>query len=324
MSKPILLRTDAELQMGDSLRADFDQLVEIRTAEDDQETTIVRHAPAADLIFTCYAPITKRVIDAAPKLRGIVKYGVGVDSIDLDAATARGIPVVHCPDYGTETVADHAFALLIALARRLAAIDRAMQQHGWLWPEPAYMATDLHEKTLGLIGFGRIGKAMARRGTGFGMRLLAYDPYVEQDANLLPGLEFASLDDVISQADFLSLHCVLTSETRGIIGRAELCRMKNSAFLIDVSRGALVDEEALADAVRTRQIAGAGFDVFPREPLTREHPLFGLDNVILTPHFAFYSREAYQRLEKECLDAVRFLLAGQMPKNVRNVAVLAK
>ncbi len=321
MWKPTLLRTDRELNMGQEVWSQLTDVVRIVTAEDARQTTLIRHAPTADLIYTCYAPISADVIGAAGRLRGIVKYGVGVDNIDLDAATARGIPVAHCPDYGTETVADHAFALLAGVARRITTIDRDIREQGWLWPEPRRCGVDLAGKTLGLIGFGRIGKAMGRRGGGFGMRRLVYDPYVPQTTHGWDDLEFATFERVIEESDFLSLHCVLTPETRHIVGEDELRRMKNSAILIDVSRGALIDEQALVSALAHRQIRGVGLDVFSEEPLSANHPLFDFDNVILTPHLAFYTEEAHQRLEHECLEAVRSILDGRLPKNVKNMQV---
>ena len=322
MPLPTVLRTDAELDMGASWPASLARSLRIVTAQDDRPETIVHLAPKADLIYTCYAPISAEVIAAAARLRGIVKYGVGTDSIDLEAATARGIPVVHCPDYGTDTVADHALALLLGVARKITTIDRAMQAQGWLWPEPEYCGVDLAGKTLGLIGFGRIGKAMARRGGGIGMRRLVCDPYVPCDTEGWGGLTFGPLEQVLEEADFLSLHCVLTPETRHILDAAGLQRMKPAALIVNVSRGALIDQEALVDALREGRIAGAGMDVFPREPLDRAHPLHALKNVILTPHLAFYTREAYERLEDQCGQAIRALLAGKLPPNVKNGAAL--
>lgn len=322
MSQPTLLRTDAELNMGGSWPAKAYEQFKVLTAEDDQEATIVRLAPEADLIFTCYAPITAEVIAAAPRLRGIVKYGVGVDSIDLDAAAQRGIPVVHCPDYGTDTVADQAFALLISTARKIVPIARGMDRQGWLWPELQYEGVDLTGKTLGIIGFGRIGKAMARRGGGFGMRRLVCDPYVPHDAEGWGDLEFASRDAVIEQADFLSLHCVLTPETRHILSADALQRMKPTAIVVNVSRGDLIDQAALVDALTEGRIAGAGLDVFSNEPLDRSNPLHDLPNVVLSPHLAFYTREAYERLEAQCLRGVEGLLAGQFPSTVKNADLL--
>jgi 4-aminobutyrate aminotransferase len=324
-SMAILLRTDAELKMGDSWPDEARQAVRFLTAPDDQVGTIARLATEADLLFTCYAPITAEVLQAGKRLRGVVKYGVGVDSIDLETAGALGIPVVHCPAYGTETVADHAFALLISLARRLPQIDRGMLQTGWLWPATEFCGFDLAGKTLGIIGYGRIGKAMARRAGGFGMRRLICDPYVAHDIEANPELSFAPLQRVLEEADFLSLHCVLTDETRGIIDAQAFDRMKPTALLINVSRGALIDKQALIDALAADKIAGAGLDVFENEPLDRNEPLYQFPNVQLTPHLAFYTHEAYERLEAQCYTAVRSLLQGRLPGSplfVKNHALL--
>ena len=321
MTLPIILRTDAELNMGASVIDRIKEFGHLVTSENDDVQTLKAHVRDAELVFTCYAPISDEVIAAGTRLRGIVKYGVGVDSIDLEAATEHGIPVVHCPDYGTETVADHAFALLIGVARKIAKIDRSMRSHGWLWPSTEYCGVDLAGKTIGLIGFGRIGRAMARRANGFRMRQFVYDPYVAtSSANYEASRpEFRSLQDVIENSDFLCLHCVLTPETNRIIGTNEFLRMKKSAILINVSRGNLVDEDALVEALNNQRIAGAGLDVFVTEPIATTHPLMNLDNVILTPHFAFYSREAYERLECECCDAMCDLMNGKLPSNIKNV-----
>ena len=323
MTLPIVLRTDAELEMGASWDAEAKRGFQVLTAEQDQVETFVRLVPEADLIFTCYAPITAEVFAAGRRLRGIVKYGVGVDSIDLEAASKLGIPVAHCPDYGTDTVADQAFALLISSARRITQIDREMRKAGWLWPATEYQGVDVAGKTLGIIGFGRIGKAMARRAAGFGLRCLVYDPFVPHDLEGWDNLRFTQLDEVLQEADFLSLHCVLTDQTRHIIDRCALQQMKNKAILVNVSRGALIDQAALIEALESGQIAGAGFDVFENEPLDQTHPYYELDKVILSPHFAFYTQEAYQRLESQCLTAITELLAGRMPSHVKNAAALA-
>jgi len=322
MPSPIVLRTDAELNMGASWSPDSNRAFQLVTAENDEVETFLHLVPEADLIFTCYAPITAAVLAAGKRLRGIVKYGVGVDSIDVDAASALGIPVVHCPDYGTNTVADQAFALLISSARRLTQIDKDMRAAGWLWPSSEYLGVDLSGKTLGIIGFGRIGKAMARRALGFGMHCLVSDPFVPHDTDGWGDLTFTQLDDVLQDADFLSLHCVLTEETKNIIDHAALQRMKHSAILINVSRGALIDPSALVEALQEGWIAGAGLDVFVDEPLDRDHPFYRLENLIVSPHLAFYTTEAYERLEAQCLTAINELLAGRLPNHVKNIDAL--
>jgi len=324
MPKPTLLVTDAELNMGGSWPAEAADEFELVTAADDAAATLIEAAAAADLIFTCYAPITAEVIAAAPRLRGIVKYGVGTDSIDLQAAAERGIPVVHCPDYGTDTVADQAFGLMLAAARQIPKVDSDLKQQGWLWPEAPYLGTDLAGKTLGIVGFGRIGKAMACRGGGFGMQRLVCDPYVPHDAQEWGNLQFASLERVLAEADFLSLHCVLTPETKGLLSAENLRRLKPTAIVVNVSRGELIDQQALVEALQQGRLAGAGLDVFAQEPLDAEHPLHSLGNVVLSPHFAFYTREAYERLEAECLGKVRDLIAERVPPHVKNAAELHK
>ena len=265
----------------------------------------------------CYTPITARVIAGARHLRGIVKYGVGIDAIDIEAARQRRVPVVNIPEYAEETVAEGAFALMIALARKLGPLHREMQAAGWAWPVNQWLGHDLAGKTLGLIGVGRIGRSLARMaGAGFRMRVLGFDPFVDRESMRRAGVEKCDqLTDLLSSSDFVSLHSVLNADTRHLIGRAELAAMKPSATLINVSRGALVDEDALVEALVSGRLAGAGLDVFSQEPLaTIGHPLsrlFGLPNVLLTPHLTFYTHEAMERLEDETLARCDELLEGR-------------
>ncbi len=316
-----ILRTDAELNIIEQYMDQVSAVAHVATCESYDADEIARQAADADLILTCYTEIPAKVINAAPRLKGIVKYGVGTNNIDLEAATRNKVMVANCPDYGSDTVADHAFALLISLARRIPELDRAMRQEAWLWPRE-WFGLDLAGKTLGLIGLGRIGRCMARRARGFGMELIAVDPYVDPGEAGDLGVAFTSLDELLERADFISIHCVLTPETRGLVGREQLKRMKDTAFLIDVSRGAIVDEAALIRALKEGWIAGAGFDVFEHEPLAPDYPLLGMDNVILTPHVAWYTREAFERVEKDTLNGVLDILAGRTPKFLKNVEVL--
>ena len=281
------------------------------------EAELEREVSDADLLLMCYTPITARVIAAGSRLKGIVKYGVGIDAIDLSAARHRGIPVVNVPDYAENTVAEGAFALLIALAKRLPTIAGAVQREGWLWPEPRWLGQDLAGKTLALIGAGRIGRRMARMaGLGFQMRTLAYDPYVDADTMAAAGLEKVEhLPTLLAQADFVSIHCVLNEGTRHLLGVTELACLKPSAILINVSRGALIDEVALVQAVLAGKIGGLGLDVYGQEPLARSGhplaPLFGRDNVVLFPHLTFYTHEAMHRLEQDTLDRCFEILEGR-------------
>ena len=232
-------------------------------------------ADAEVLVASCFAQVPADLIEAGPRLRGIVKYGVGVDNIDLSAAKRRGIPVANCPDYGSGTVADHAFALLIALARRLVLQDAEFRRHGWYWPDERFCGVDLEGKTLGIIGLGKIGRKMARRAAGFEMQVVAYDPYVDVNSVEADGcrVRLVTLNELLNVSDFVSVHCTLTPETAPAAGRAGIARMKSSAFLIDVSRGAIIDESALMRGLQEGWLAGAGLDVFPSEPLADKHPL---------------------------------------------------
>jgi len=311
------VRTDRELecpQVDAGLRERGLDLVTL--AEGIAEEQLIHEVSDADLLLMCYTPVTARVIEAAKRLRGIVKYGVGIDAIDIEAARSRRIPVVNIPEYAEETVAEGAFALMLGLSRKLCALDAEMKAAGWAWPVREWLGHDLAGKTLGLVGVGRIGRNLARMaGAGFRMRVVGYDPFVSAETMVRAGVEKCErMPELLGVADFVSLHAVLNSETRNLIGRAELACMKPSAMLINVSRGGLVDEAALLEALLEKRIAGAGLDVFTQEPLsTSGHPLsplLSLPNVILTPHLTFYTHEAMERLERETLERCDELLNG--------------
>ena len=315
---PKILRTDAELEILEPRLHKLAGIAEVVTTPHYDEAGLMETARDAALILTCYAEITAKVIEAAAGLKGIVKYGVGVNSIDIDTATRRGIMVANCPRYGTETVAEHAFCLLIALARKLPKLQRLMREEAWVWPEAEHRGNDMSGKTLGLIGYGHIGRAMGRQARGFGMQLLVCDPYVSPESAAADDVSFCSLDDLLEGADYISVHCILTPETRGLLGEAEFRRMKDTAYLVNVSRGPIIDEAALIGALKENRIAGAGFDVYDQEPLTSDYPLFGMDNVILTPHLAWYTEEAFERCEDQTLESVLDILAGKRPRNLKN------
>lgn len=313
-----IVRTDRELRtpiVDGTLRKAGHELVLLPDGVSEDE--LIEAVRDADLLLMCYTPVTAKVIASATRLKGIVKYGVGIDAIDIGAARARGIPVVNIPEYAEETVAEGAFALMIALAKKLKPLTDEVQKRGWAWPEPRWLGGDIAGRTVGIVGFGRIGRSLARMaGAGFRARVIAFDPNVDEAAMRAGGAEKADdLLDLLGQSDFVSLHCVLTPETRGIIGAAEFAAMKPTAFLVNTSRGALVDEEALLVALGEGRIAGVGLDVFTDEPLRREghrlSPLFAMDNVILSPHLTFYTREAMARLEAETLERCFEILEGR-------------
>ena len=309
-----IVRTDRELELpgvdaalraaGHELRLLPDGIAEEILAHEMRET---------ELLLMCYTPVSRRVIEGANRLKGIVKYGVGIDAIDIATARERGIPVVNVPEYAEETVAEGAVALMMALAKNHKRIEKAMNRDGWAWPEPRWLGADLSGKTLGLVGLGRIGTSVARMAGAFRMRVLAFDPYVK---GTVPDLRA-----MLAESDFVSIHCVLNGETRHLVGEAELRAMKPTAYLINVSRGAIVDEMALLKALQDRRLAGAALDVYSQEPLAKQgHPLsalYEMDNVILFPHLTFYTREAMARLEADTLERCREVLEGR-PVTVRS------
>jgi len=249
----------------------------------------------------------------AASLKLISRWGVGFDAIDVPAATRAGVVVAYTPGLLDETVADLAFALILAVARRVAEGHLAIQQGAWqqLW------GGNVHGKTLGLIGCGRIGQAVARRAQGFRMPLLAYDPAPPLQAESL-GVRFVSLAEVLAQSDFVSLHAATTRKNRGLMGPAQFRQMKPTAYFINTARGALVDEDALVQALREGWIAGAALDTFAVEPLPADHPLRQSPNVLLTPHQASFTRETGEQIGLAAAQAIVEALGGRRPKMVVN------
>lgn len=313
-----IVRTDAELEMPrvDRRLREYGAAL-VLLPETTSTDELAREVRDADLLLMCYAPVPAHVIDGAQRLKGIVKYGVGIDAIDIPAAMRRGIPVVNVPEYAEDTVAEGAMALMLALARKFKPLQRQMETQGWAWPEQRWLASDLAGKTLGLVGVGRIGRSVARMaGQGFRMHVVGYDPHVDAERMASAGVEkFDDLAAMLARCDLVSLHCVLNAKTRHLIGERELAAMKRSAMLVNVSRGALVDEAALVRALLQRRIAGAALDVYGDEPLSRSghplSPLFAMDNVIVWPHLTFYTEEAMQRLEAEALERCFEMLEGR-------------
>ncbi len=313
-----IVRTDRELECPHVDQVLLDKGVDLVLLPDDvSEEQLCRETQNADLILMCYTPITAHVIENANKLKGIVKYGVGIDAIDIDAAMARRIPVVNIPEYAEETVAEGAFTLMIALAKKLIPINDTIRTVGWAWPTLRWMGSDLAGKVVGLVGTGHIGRSMARMaGAGFRAQVLGYDPNVSIATMEAHGIEKEfDLKSMLRKCDFVSIHSVLNDDTHHLIGSKELSCMKPTACLVNVSRGAIVDESALMVALKTKQIAGAGLDVYSQEPLLMKgHPLselYVMDNVILFPHLTFYTQEAMRRLEQETLERCFEILDGR-------------
>jgi D-3-phosphoglycerate dehydrogenase len=278
------------------------------------EDEVIAAAKDADAILVREAPVGARVIDALPRCRAIVRYGVGVDNIDLEQARKRKIYVANIPGYGTEEVSDHAAALLLACIRRLHARDANLRRSRFETDiqEPIFRTTG---KTLGLIGYGQIGKALHRKWKGFlPQRVLVFDPFAQAEVIRENGAQAVDLDALFAESDYISLHAPLTPQTRHMINAANLAKMKPTAIIVNTARGELVDENALAAALAEGRIAGAGLDVFEREPLGPDHPFIGLPNVVLSGHVGWYSKDAVQELQTRGAQEIVRVLSGGVPQ----------
>jgi glyoxylate reductase len=264
--------------------------------------------------------IDAKLLDASPRLRALSSYSVGLDHIDVSAATARGIPVGFTPGVLTETTAELALGLLFAAARRIVEADRQVRSGAWTqaWDPAGLLGRDLHGATLGVIGLGAIGRAVAARASALGLRVLGWS----RTRRELPGVEFAPLDALLERSDFVSVHVALTPETRGLLGAAALGRMRRGAILVNTARGGIVDEASLADALRSGRLGGAALDVFAREPLAARSPLFDVPNLILTPHVGSATVATRARMAELAVDNLLAGLAGRAMPHCANPEVL--
>ena len=296
---------DAEVEKGVLSRLNANVLIgHCRTEEE-----VLAIARDTDALMVQWAPITRSVIGKLTRCRFISRYGVGVDMIDLDAAREHGIRVANVPDYCVEEVASHTLGFLVALGRKIFRQDRLMRQSVWSAVDTIHPVNRFQDQTLGLIGVGRIGRRFAQMASPLRLRILGYDVKPPQDMS--PAI-LADFETVIQESDFLSLHCPLTKDTRHLINADVLQKMKPSSFLINVSRGGVVDTQALVEALSRRKIAGAALDVFEQEPLPVEHPLMKMENVILTPHLASYSVDAAMQLRRETAKRVVEFFQGTL------------
>jgi len=290
------------------------ELVPLKTRTPDE---FIAEAEDCDALLNTYAgPITAEVMARMPKCRIIARYGIGVDTIDLDAATRAGIIVTNNPTYCIEEVAEHTLALLLACARKVPLYDRLVRGGRWEIA-PGKPLFRMCGRTLGLVGFGNIARQVAARGHAFGLSIVYADPFVPEGRFSAPGKK-VKLAELLETSDFVSLHPPLTPETRKMIDDRALSRMKPSAFLINCSRGPVVDTEALVRALDARKIAGCALDTTDPEPLPDSHPLRGRDNVVISPHVAWYSEQALVGLQAGAPGEVRRVLRGEWPVNVVN------
>ena len=277
----------------------------------DKKTLLAKVQGVQALLTMLTDPIDADVISAAPDLKVIAQLAVGYDNIDIAAATRRGIPVGHTPGVLTETTADFAWALMMAAARRVGEAEREVRSGLWQpWGPDVLTGLDIYGKTLGIVGLGRIGKAMARRARGFDMRVLYHSLARDLEAEDQLGVEFVTLERLLSQSDFVSLHLYYSPESRHLINRAAFEQMKPNAVLVNTARGAVVDPEALTWALQTHRIAAAGIDVFEPEPIPANHPLLQLQNVVITPHIASAGKETRQKMALMCVENILAGLQG--------------
>ena len=283
------------------------------TIDEDDLITLLQ---GVDGIISGNHPFTRRVISAADKLKIISRTGAGFDSIDLKAATEHGIVVTTTPEANSESVADLAMGLMLGIARRIPQGDKNVRDGGW----SHYIGVELYQKTLGIIGMGKIGKRLAKRAYGFDMTILAHDLYQDEAFAAEYGVSYVSLDELLARADFVSIHSPLSPETTGLIGEPELKLMKPTAYLINTARGPIVHEPSLVKALKAGWIAGAGLDVFSEEPPTN-NPFLSIENVALSPHAASSTEEAWYRMARGAAENVVKVFEGKQPLGVVNAVV---
>ena len=289
----------------------------------EDEAELIDKAPDAAGLIIVDSPVTRRAMEAMERLKVVLRTGVGVDTIDVDAATELGIAVISVPDLWIREVANHAMALLLACNRRVFLLDSAVRSGDWLPIIPPPVGS-VHGETLGIVGLGRIGRALATRAAAFELNLIAHDPYVPQDVFDKLGVESVSFDELLRRSDYVSIHSPRTEDTTHLFDEHAFKRMKPTAYLINTSRGPIVDQVALTHALEEGWIAGAGLDVLENEPPSADEPLLKMDNVILTPHSSYYSDAAVRQLPVRCGQEVARVLTGRMPRNLFNPKVLDK
>jgi D-3-phosphoglycerate dehydrogenase len=287
---------------------------ELILAQVQEERELIRACREADGLLNQYAPLTRRVLENLPNCKVVSRYGVGVDSVDLKAATDLGIIVANVPDYCMDEVADQTVSMLLGLIRKTAFFDQKVKSGQWDFRQgiPIYRTRG---KTLGLIGCGKIGLEVGKRISAFGLRVIAFDPYIEKPHEVI---ELKDIDTVLKESDFISIHCPLNDSTRHLIGDEAFKKMEKRPILINTSRGPIIDEKALIQALKEGLISGAGLDVLEKEPPDSQNPLLKMENVILTPHVSFYSVESISELKRRTAKNVADVLTGRWPRSVVN------
>ncbi|AWT53332.1 phosphoglycerate dehydrogenase [Mycolicibacterium smegmatis] len=314
MSLPVVLIAD---KLAESTVAALGDEVEVRWVDGPDRAKLLAAVPEADaLLVRSATTVDAEVIAAAPKLKIVARAGVGLDNVDVDAATARGVLVVNAPTSNIHSAAEHAIALLLATARQIPAADATLRERSW--KRSSFSGTEIFGKTVGVVGLGRIGQLVAQRLAAFGAHIVAYDPYVSQARAAQLGIELLPLDDLLARADFISVHLPKTKETAGLLGKEALAKTKKGVIIVNAARGGLIDEQALADAITSGHVRGAGLDVYATEPCT-DSPLFDLPQVVVTPHLGASTAEAQDRAGTDVAASVKLALAGEFVPDAVNV-----
>ncbi|HET7850182.1 MAG TPA: C-terminal binding protein [Pseudolabrys sp.] len=311
MSGPVIAVTDSVFPSLDPAKAALARLNPIfRMSKSSGADDILAVARDADAILVTYAKLDGALLRQLTRCKAIGRFGLGVDNIDLPAAKEKGIAVNYVPDYCIREVSDHAMAMLLALIRKIPLSNRLVQ--AGRWEMPAVVPIRRIEGTvLGLVGFGNIPRLVAPKAQAFGMKVVAFDPYAQAELFKVANVERADFDTLLRTADYVSVHAPLTPATRGLMNADAFAKMKRGAYLVNTARGPLIDEPALIAALDSGQVGGAALDVVASEPLARDSPLLGRDNVIVSPHTAFYSIEALNELQTKCASDVARVLSGE-------------
>ncbi len=315
MSLPVVLIAD---KLAESTVAALGDQVEVRWVDGPDREKLLAAVPDADaLLVRSATTVDAEVLAAAPKLKIVARAGVGLDNVDVDAATARGVLVVNAPTSNIHSAAEHAIALMLAAARQIPPADASLREH--TWKRSSFSGTEIYGHTVGVVGLGRIGQLVASRLAAFGAHIIAYDPYVSSALAAQLGIELLGLEELLERADFISVHLPKTPETAGLIGTEALRKVKPGVIIVNAARGGLVDEAALAEAITDGRVRAAGLDVFATEPCT-DSPLFELPQVVVTPHLGASTAEAQDRAGTDVAESVKLALAGDFVPDAVNVA----
>jgi D-3-phosphoglycerate dehydrogenase len=314
VSLPVVLIAD---KLAESTVAALGDEIEVRWVDGPDREKLLAAVPEADaLLVRSATTVDAEVLAAAPKLKIVARAGVGLDNVDVESATERGVLVVNAPTSNIHSAAEHALALLLSAARQIPAADASLREH--TWKRSSFSGTEIFGKTVGVVGLGRIGQLVAQRLAAFETHVVAYDPYVSPARAAQLGIELLPLDELLARADFISVHLPKTPETAGLIDKDTLAKTKPGVVIVNAARGGLVDEAALADAVTSGHVRAAGIDVFSTEPCT-DSPLFGLAQVVVTPHLGASTEEAQDRAGTDVAASVKLALAGEFVPDAVNV-----